>query len=102
MDLGRVLGSTAKRIVESVQSGLIWGGVKIVPTDIARRLVLSYLKGITKGFLEIQGSDGMQWTFGTTKTGPGACIKVHDPRFWYRVLISADIVRRALQYRHLH
>ncbi|PLB46301.1 cyclopropane-fatty-acyl-phospholipid synthase [Aspergillus steynii IBT 23096] len=91
MDLGRVLGSVAKRVLDGAQSTLLWSSVQLISTDIARKLVLSSLTGIAKGYLEIRSSDGKEWTFGSTKTGPSACIQVHDPRFWYRILISADI-----------
>ncbi|KAI9035902.1 cyclopropane-fatty-acyl-phospholipid synthase [Aspergillus affinis] len=90
MDLGRVLGSATKRVLDGAQSTLFWGA-QIVPTEIARKLVLSSLKGITKGYLVVCTSDGMEWTFGSIKTGPSAMITVHDAKFWYRILISADI-----------
>lgn len=92
MDLGRVFGSAAKRMLDTAQSALLWSA-QIMPNDIARSLVLSSLTGITKGSLEIRLPDGREWTFGSSKTGPSACIDVHDSHFWYRILISADIVR---------
>ncbi|KAH8427085.1 SAM-dependent methyltransferase [Aspergillus melleus] len=89
MDLGRVLGSATKRVLDGTQSTLLWGA-QIVPVYMARKLVLSFLKGITNGHLVIR-SDGTEWTFGSIETGPSAWITVHDAKFWYRILISADI-----------
>ncbi|RAK81866.1 cyclopropane-fatty-acyl-phospholipid synthase [Aspergillus fijiensis CBS 313.89] len=91
MDLGRVLGSTGKQLLDRAQTSLISLGTAAVPVGLVRNLVLSILSNIRVGTLEIYSHDGEKWRCGQGNGGHKGIIHVHRDTFWFRVLVSADL-----------
>ncbi|PYI15990.1 cyclopropane-fatty-acyl-phospholipid synthase [Aspergillus violaceofuscus CBS 115571] len=91
MDLGRVLGSTGKQLLDRAQTTLISLGTAAVPVSLVRNLVLSILSNIKVGILEIYSHDGGEWRFGQGNGGHKGSIHVESDSFWFRVLVSADL-----------
>ncbi|PYH43184.1 cyclopropane-fatty-acyl-phospholipid synthase [Aspergillus saccharolyticus JOP 1030-1] len=91
MDVGRVLGSTGKQLLDRIQTTAISLGMAAVPVSLLRSLVFSILSNVKTGVLDIHSHDGQEWRFGSGNGGPNGMIHLHSDAFWFRVFVSADL-----------
>ncbi|HSR52286.1 MAG TPA: cyclopropane-fatty-acyl-phospholipid synthase family protein [Acidobacteriota bacterium] len=57
---------------------------------LARRILLSRLKGLSRGRLEIRDAQG-RWTFGAEDASLSARVEVSDPRFYTSLLLGGSV-----------